>query len=155
PDEVDLARAQAHGNTVGRAARLAEAGEDRRRPLAFCGVGGDRLDRRAPDRCLELGRLALRDDATVVDDSDAVGEHIGFLEVLRLHEDGYTYVTREAADLLPERRPALDVEPGRRLVEENDPGRMDQRHRQVEAPLHAAGVALHLAVSRLREAHSL
>ena len=55
-------------------------------------------------------------------------------------------------DLGPERVAALRVEPGRRLVEEEDPRPVDERQREVEAPLHPAGVGLHLAVGRAREA---
>ena len=50
-------------------------------------------------------------------------------------------------DLLPERRPALRVEPGRRFVEEEGRRRVDQRQREVEAPLHAARVGADLAVA--------
>ena len=62
---------------------------------------------------------------------------------------------REAADLLPERAAALNVEPGRRLVEEEDARRVDQGEREVEPALHPAGVAAHLAVGRLREPDAL
>ncbi len=49
-------------------------------------------------------------------------------------------------DLLPQRRAALGVEAGRRLVEEQDARLVHQRQREVEAPLHPAGVAADAAV---------
>ena len=91
----------------------------------------------------------------MVDDPDPVGEDVGLLEVLRRQEDGDAVVLREAADLLPERGAALDVEAGRRLVEEEDLRRVDEGEREVEPPLHPAGVAADLAVGRLREADAL
>ena len=122
---------------------------------ASAGIGGLDLDRRAADLGLQrLGR-ALGDDPAVVDDPDAVGEHVGLLEVLRRQEDGDALVLREPPHLLPERRPALDVEAGRRLVEEEDARPVDERERQVEPALHAARVRLHLAVARLGQAHAL
>ena len=59
------------------------------------------------------------------------------------------------ADLLPERRAALRIETGRRLVEEEDARPVDEREREVEPPLHPAGVAADLAVGRLGEADAL
>jgi hypothetical protein len=52
----------------------------------------------------------------VVDDPDAVGEHVGLLEVLRRQEDSDADLLRETLDFLPQRRAALDVETRRRLV---------------------------------------
>ena len=46
----------------------------------------------------------------------------------------------QGADLVPERLPAAGVEPGGRLVEDQQPGRPDQGHRQVEPATHPAGV---------------
>ena len=88
----------------------------------------------------------------MVDDPDPVREHVGLLEVLRRQEDGHALVLRESADLLPERRSALDVEARRRLVEEEDPRRVHEREREVEPALHPAGVAAHLAVGCLGQA---
>jgi hypothetical protein len=66
----------------------------------------------------------------VVDDPDAVGEHVGLLEVLRGQEDGHAVLAARAGDLVPERRAALQVEPGRGLVEEEDPRPVDERERR-------------------------
>ena len=87
----------------------------------------------------------------MIDDPDAVGEHVGFLEVLRGQEDGDAVVARQPVDLGPQRRPALDVEARGRLVEEEHARPVDERHREVEAPLHPARVAANLAVRGQRE----
>ena len=84
------------------------------------GSAGRRLERDAADLGLERGRRALGDDVPVVDDADAVGEHVGLLEVLRRQEDGHAVLAREPLDLRPQRAAALRVEAGRRLVEEQD-----------------------------------
>ena len=59
------------------------------------------------------------------------------------------FVVGETRDLVPERGAALDVEAGRRLVQEQDARLVDQRQREVEPALHAAGVAADLAVGCL------
>src|SRR3989440_640465 len=115
------------------------------------GLGGPHLDGRPPHARLQLGRRSIGDDLPVVDDPDAVGEHVGFLQVLGREEDRDAVLARETRDFPPKRGPALDVEPGGRLVEEEDPRRVDERHRQVEPAFHASRVAAHLPVGGLRE----
>ena len=78
---------------------------------------------------LQLHRRPLGDDVAVVDDPDAVGQDVGFLEVLRREEHRDALLAREPADLVPERGAALDVEPCRRLVEEEDAGTVRERQR--------------------------
>jgi hypothetical protein len=90
-----------------------------------------------------------------VDDPHAVGQHVGFLEVLGGEEDGHATVGGQPADLLPEGAAALDVEACRGLVQEQDAGPVDEREREVEAPLHAAGVRADAAVGGGGEADSL
>src|SRR5205807_10407832 len=99
------------GNAAGSKARgrSAEALEHAREGAALFRIGGNGLDGRSRDLRLQLLRRALRDDVPVVDDPDPVGEDIGLLEVLRGQEDGHALVPREAPDLFPERRAALDV----------------------------------------------
>ena len=109
--------------------------------LALGRVGRDDLDGRPPDARLQLVRRALGDDVAVVDDPDPVREDVGLLEVLRRQEDGDAVVAREPPTSSQSACPALDVEAGRRLVEEEDPRRVDEREREVEAALHAARVA--------------
>ena len=87
----------------------------------------------------------------MVDDPDAVGEDVGFLEVLRRQEDRDAVVAAKPRDLVPQGRAALRVEPGRRLVEEDDARTVDEGERQVEPPLHPARVRPDLAVGRAGE----
>ena len=54
-------------------------------------------------------------------------------------------------DVAPDRVAADRVEAGRRLVEEDDARAVDERGREVEAALHAAGVGLHAAVGGVLE----
>jgi len=75
----------------------------------------------------------------VVEDGDAVGEGVGFLEVLGGEEDGHP-VGDEVADDLPHGAAAAGVEPGGGLVEEDHPWCADQSHGQVEAAPHSPGV---------------
>ena len=112
--------------------RRGRAARGRRAPTSTVG---------RPISAFSVGRRALGDDVAVVDDPDAVGEHIGLLQVLRGQEDGHALLLREPADLAPERVPALRVEPGGRLVEEEDARVVHERQREVEAALHPAGVA--------------
>jgi hypothetical protein len=146
---------QPNGGAVrGSGHELAEALEHARSALAIV-VGGDRRDRRAADLGLELGRRSLGDDLAPVDDPDPVGELLGLLEVLGGEEDGDPLVAREMRNLIPERGPALDVEAGGRLVEEQNPGPVQEREREIEAALHPARVADDLAIGRLAQADAL
>ena len=113
------------------------------------------MDARAPDLRLELGGRALGDDLALVDDPDPVREDVGLLEVLRREEDGHAGLASHQRDLVPDVGPALWIEPRRRLVEEEDPRAVDEREREVEPPLHAPGVARHLAVGRVDEPDSV
>ena len=100
-----------HRERAGARGRLgAEAAQQPAQPLELVGRLGHDLDGRLADLRLQLRRRALGDDAAVVDDPDAVGEDVGLLEVLRRQEDGHALLAREAADLVPERGPALRVE---------------------------------------------
>ena len=112
---------QPHGERLRRHLReLAELLEDPRQLRALLRIGGNRLHRRVRDLRLQLGGRALGDDPPVVDDADAVREHVGLLEVLRREEDRDAVLLRETSDLGPERGAGLRIEPGRRLVEEED-----------------------------------
>ena len=55
--------------------------------------------------------------------------------------------------LVPQRGAALRVEAGRRLVEEQQPRAVKQRQRQVQAALHPARVAAHLAIGGFGQPH--
>ena len=118
-------------------------------------IGRDRLDRVAADLALELVGRALGHDVAVVDDPDAVGEDVCLLEVLRREEDGHAVLGGQALDLVPQRGAALRIQAGRRLVEEEDRRAVHERHRQVEAAFHSAGVAADLAIGGVGEPDAL
>ena len=132
--------------------RLTEAGEDRGRAAVHPSAG-------SAGTTSTVGRAisafsasgALGHDPPVVDDADAVG-NVGFLEAWRGREDGHP-PPWPGAHLLPESSPALNVEPGGRLVEEEDARAVDgsASARSSLRFIHA-GVAAHLAVSRMVEA---
>ncbi len=63
-----------------------------------------------------------------------------------------TPVGGEAGDDVPQHPSAARVESGRRLVEEDDARCGDERHRQVEAATHTAGIGRHRTV---RSAHEI
>ncbi len=136
----------------GGAAPLAEAVEHAAQAVAIGGVDRDGLDRGAADLGLQLPRRALGDDRAAVDDPDAVGEHVGLLEVLRGEEDRDPVLLGQAPDLLPQRGAALRVEAGGRLVEEEQARLVHEREREVEPALHPARVASGPCARRPRSA---
>jgi hypothetical protein len=75
----------------------------------------------------------------VVDHRDAVGEHVGLLEVLGRQEHGGP-VADELADHVPQRIAARKVEPRRRLVQEQHGRRLHERGRDVEPAPHATRI---------------
>ncbi len=101
-----------------------------------------------------LGR-ALRDDAAAVDDRQPAREPVGLLEVVGGQQDGDAILAREADDLVPQLGARVGVEPGRRLVEEQHARPVDEAHRHVELPAHAAGPRPDDAVGRLGEAQPI
>jgi hypothetical protein len=85
---------------------------------------------------LQLGGGSLGDDLAAVDDADAVGEHVGLLEVLGREEDGHA-VAGQAADLVPQRGTALRVQARGGLVEEQQARAVHEREAEIQAALHA------------------
>ncbi len=92
----------------------------------------------AGDAALEIGRGSRGDDLAVVEHGDEVGQLVGLFQVLRGEEDRDALVAYQAADEIPHRAPTSRVKTCGRLVEEDDPRRAHQGHRQVKATLHAA-----------------
>ena len=119
-----------------------------------CGVG--ELHRHVPARhpALQLRGRALGDQPAAVEDPDPVGEVVGLVEVLRGQQHRHA-VGDQLADDRPQVATAARVETGRRLVEEDQPGPDDERHRQVQPTLHAAGVGLRPPVGRVDEVEAL
>src|SRR5207237_9744744 len=91
------------------------------------------------DPALQVVGRALGDQATVVEDGDAVGKLVGLLEVLGGEEDGDPRGD-EFADDLPHGVPAPGVQAGGRLVEEDDPRVADKGHGEVQPAPHATRV---------------
>ena len=78
------------------------------------------------------------DDAAVLDDGDAVAEALGFLHQVGGQEDGLAAVA-DAAHQVPDGAPRLRVEAGGELIEEDDFRIVDERERDEQALLLAAG----------------
>ena len=98
---------------------------------------------------------ALRDDAAVVDDADAVGDAVGLVHVMGGQEDGDALGFVELFDVSPELVAALRIEAERGLVEEEDLRRVQEAAGDFETPLHAAGELLDLIVAALPEFEEL
>ena len=104
---------------------------------------------------LQLLGSAFDDDLAAADDRDALGEPVGFFEVVRREQDREALLLREPLDLDPHRGPRLRVEPGGRLVEEEHLRLVDETGRDVEAALHPAGVAARDAVGGVAQSDEL
>ena len=94
----------------------------------------------AAEFALELVGRALGDDPPAVHDGQPAGEPVGLLQVVRGEQDGQPLVGGEPPDLVPHGRARLRVQAGGRLVEEQHLRPVDQAERDVQPPLHAAGV---------------
>ena len=93
----------------------------------------------AADAAFQFGRGAVGDDGAAVDDGDAGGELVCFFEVLGGEEDRRALFCQPAHDV-PHDGPSARVDAGGRLVEEDDGWVQHQRHGQVQAAAHAAGI---------------
>ena len=103
------------------------------------------------DTPLQLSGRALLHDPAVGQDRDPIRERVGLLQVLRGQEDRHAQLAVQAAHLLPDLRTAHRVEAGGGLVEEDHFRCMDERRRQVEAPLHAAAVGADTVVDGIAD----
>src|SRR5215212_10937746 len=134
---------------------LPEAPEDAGYGVAFRALGRRRFDAGASDLGLQGLRSVFGYDLAPVDDPDPVGQHVGLLEVLGRQEHGDAILTRQPADLGPERAAALRVEARGGLVEEEYSRTVHQREGEVQTALHPARVAAHLPVGGLLEPDAL
>src|SRR3954447_16542210 len=119
-----------------------------RHDLAALVAPGHAVARRAR---AERRRRALRDEAPLLDDRDAVAECLRLVEVVRGQEDRLAEVLQRAHDV-PRRAPRRRVEAGRRLVEEDQLGVADQREREGQAPQLAAAERPRVRAGLLGEA---
>ena len=71
------------------------------------------------------------------------------------HEQGHPVVRLQLLDVVPDRGPRLDVQPQRRLVEEEQPGVVDEPAGYLQPSPHPSGVGLDLPVGRVLEPHEL
>ncbi len=132
--------------------RLAHAGlrdQQRPRPLGLRPDGEHHQI--AGDPALERVGRPLGDDLPVVDDQDPIAERVGLVEVVGGEKDGRPELVAQPADVVPEVGAALGIEAGRRLVEEDQPGRVNQPERDVEPPLLTARQRLDLALAEIGE----
>src|SRR6266851_5477547 len=110
--------------------------EDSRRVRQRRSVSELEPDVAAGNAALQLVGGTLGDELPSVEHRDAVGELVGFVEVLSRKEDRDPG-RGEVADDLPHSVPAAGVQAGSRLVEEDDSRVADQGHREVEPALHS------------------
>src|SRR5688572_8718641 len=117
-----------------------DAGRERARALHPALVAGPvhlqdlRLDVLGDQRAWR----AFGDDATAIHDREAMAEPLGLFHEMR-GENERLALLRKPSQPLPDQVPGLRVEPGGRLVHEDELRIVDQRAREREAPLHAAG----------------
>ena len=100
--------------------------------------GHHQPDRRRVPAAGELERRTAGDQAAVVDDVDPVGEALGLVHVVRGEHDGDAGGA-QLLEQLPGGTPGGGVHAGGRLVDEHDLRTADDRHRQAEPLLLAAG----------------
>src|SRR5262249_61290042 len=91
----------------------------------------------ARDLVLELLCGALRDDPTLIEDGEPVGELVGLLQILCGEEDGHA-VGDEFPDDLPHGAAAARVEPRRGFVQESNLPLADQRPGKIQLAAAAA-----------------
>jgi hypothetical protein len=86
---------------------------------------------------LDLGWGAFADDATFVDDNDAVGEGVGLFEIVSGEENGLA-LSREGAYLMPESAAGFDVQANGGFVEKDEIGVATEGEGEEDALLLAA-----------------
>ena len=106
------------------------------------------------DKAPKFLRCALGDDLAVVDNSNAIGQLLSLFEVLRCKEDRRPLVV-QLAQFGPQRRTADRIEPGCWLIEEKHVRPVNERHCEVEAAAHAAGIGIQQALGRSDEVDAL
>ena len=99
----------------------------------------------------DLRAGAVGDDAALADQHDPVGVLVGLLEVVR-GEEHRAAALGVAADRRPEGAAALDVHAGGGLVEQQQRGVGEQRHREAQPLLLAARALGDLAAGDLGDA---
>src|SRR5262245_25410523 len=140
-----------------RAERLGgeQAGKGREEPGLDRAWSATDLDHLAgADDSQQFLQPATGDDRALVHDGDAVADALRLLDVVRRVEDGRAFV-REVADDREQPVAGLRVDARGRLVEQKEPGRVDQRAGQIEAAQHPAGVRTGEVIRAPSEPHAL
>jgi len=86
----------------------------------------------------DVGRRSFGGDVALVEDDDAIGEGVGFVEVVRRQQHRLA-AGDEGADLLPERAARFDVEADGWLVEGDEVGIASDRQAEQQPLFLAAG----------------
>ena len=97
---------------------------------------------------------AAGDQLAVIHDGDVVRQLLGFFHVMGGVEHGHALVF-EHHHAIQDAAAGLGVNAHGRLVHVNDLGLVQQRHADVDAPLHAAGVFAHPVFGALGQADQL
>ncbi len=113
-------------------------GQTGQQPVVDRGGGSESQSLLGVDAGDEAGRRVERHDAAVVDQGDAVGEALGLLHEVG-HQDDRHAAVADILDELPGVTPRLRVEAGGQLVEDRDLRVADQRQRDRQPLLLAAG----------------
>ena len=107
------------------------------------------LDRGQP--AIEAGERVAGDDLAVVHDDDAIAEALCLLHVVRRVEQRLA-APAQLLEVVEDGVSALRIDADRRLVEEQHVGIMDERGRDVQAPLHAAAERARLVPGAIDQA---
>ena len=99
----------------------------------------------------EFVDCALRDDFTVINDSDSLCDAGGFVHVMGGEKDGYAFGFVDMFDVVPELVAALGVEAEGRLIEEENLGNLEEAAGDFQAAFHAAGKGFDEAVAAVPE----
>ena len=97
----------------------------------------------------EGGAAAL--ERALVDDGDAVAEHVGLLQVVGGQQDGAALA--QLQNDVPDLHAVVGVHAGRRLVQDDRPGAGDEGDRHFQAAAQAARQRRHVVVGVLAQAH--
>ncbi len=103
----------------------------------------------------QLFGRAFDDHAAAIHDADALGQAVGFIEVVGGKKDRDSGFAREAGDFLPKVGAGFGIESGGRLIEEKDARLVDQAEGDIELALHASRPGARDEVGGFGQAHGI